>query len=568
MADESTPLVRKDKSEDEGGSAFTSSLGAVITCLASAIGTGNIWRFPRIIANNSGEKGCLQFLIAWVPFLILWCVPVLVIEYGIGRYTRKATVLSFARLLGPMYGWLGAWIVLTSFIIGCFYAVIVGWYLYYLIVTIGWELPATHGESSEIFRHYTEDTALPILTHAIIVIMTAIAILKGVKTFEPLFKVMIPLLLVLMFATFIWSMTLPHATAGVTFTFSADWAEIGKPGLWVDALVQNAWDTGSGSGLFLVLATYMTRTHGVVRYSTIVPVINDLVSLMCALTLFGVVFSFYISANPGMSLAPIVDLLKENGPANTGLTLIWVPILYGTMTGGRVLCAIFFLCVLMAGWSSHITIVESVVRNIEDFGVPRKLTVLGVTLLMFLIGLPSALDINFLVNQDFVWGFSLLFCGTGLTILALRFGVRKFRDVVINEYGYLFDWHLPVVWIWVIRLLIPAQALFIFIWWTIEQIESEVRPWYELWRESLMMCWVQWLGAVIVLLGCNLVLVRYWPDISYHWGMYRQHIQGTASSEKATDITMGSDVDSPLVLTDSTHAYDYVSVGADQTDRV
>ncbi|XP_078586553.1 putative sodium-dependent transporter YocR [Branchiostoma floridae x Branchiostoma japonicum] len=566
MADESSPLVRKDKSQNEGGSAFTSSLGAVITCLASAIGTGNIWRFPRIIANNSGEKGCLQFLIAWVPFLILWCVPVLVIEYGVGRYTRKATVLSFARLLGPMYGWLGAWIVLTSFIIGCFYAVIVGWYLYYLIITIGWELPSTHGESEEIFRHYTEQTALPILTHAIIVVMTAFALLYGVKIFEPLFKVMIPLLLVLMFATFIWSMTLPHATAGVTFTFSADWEEIGKPGLWVDALVQNAWDTGSGSGLFLVLATYMTRTHGVVRYSTMVPVINDLVSLMCSLTLFGVVFSFYLTANPGMPLAPIVDLLKENGPANTGLTLIWVPILYGTMTGGRVLCAIFFLCVLMAGWSSHITIVESVVRNIEDFGVPRKLTVLGVTILMFLIGLPSALDINFLVNQDFVWGFSLLFCGTGLTILALKFGVRKFRDVVINEYGYLFDWHLPVVWIWVIRLLIPAQALFIFIWWTIEQIQSEVRPWYELWRESLMMCWVQWAGAVIVLLGCNLILVRYWPDISYRWGMYRQHIQGTAGSEKATEITMGGDVDSPLVLTDNTHAY--VSVGADQTDRV
>ncbi|XP_078670483.1 putative sodium-dependent transporter YocR [Branchiostoma floridae x Branchiostoma belcheri] len=566
MADEATPLVRKDKSEEEGGSTFASSLGAVITCLASAIGTGNIWRFPRIIANNSGEKGCLQFLLAWVPFLILWCVPVLVIEYGVGRYTRKATVLSFARLLGPMYGWLGAWIVLTSFIIGCFYAVIVGWYLYYLVITIGWELPTTADESSEVFQHYTEETALPILTHAIIVVMTAVAILKGVKTFEPLFKVMIPLLLVLMFATFIWSMTLPHATAGVTFTFSADWEEMGRPGLWVDALVQNAWDTGSGSGLFLVLATYMTRTHGVVRYSTIVPVVNDLVSLMCALTLFGVVFSFYLSANPGMPLAPIVDLLKENGPANTGLTLIWVPILYGTMTGGRVLCAIFFLCVLMAGWSSHITIVESVVRNIEDFGVPRKLTVLGVTLLMFLIGLPSALDINFLVNQDFVWGFSLLFCGIGLTILALRFGVRKFKDVVINEYGYLFDWHLPVVWIWVIRLLIPAQALFIFIWWTIEQVESEVRPWYELWRESLMMCWVQWAGAVIVLLGCNLILVRYWPDISYRWGMYRQHIQGSASSDKVTEITMGNDVDNPLVLTDSTHAY--VSVGAHQTDGV
>jgi len=124
----------------------------------------------------------------------------------------------------------------------------------------------------------------------------------------------------------------------------------------LDAISQNAWDTGAGLGLFLTYATYMRRTQGSVKLGTVTPFFNNVVSLLCGLLVFSTVFS--VQFQEGKTKEQVIDVLKENGPANTGLTFIWMPILFRSINVGQFLCAIFFLCITLAGLSSLISLVE------------------------------------------------------------------------------------------------------------------------------------------------------------------------------------------------------------------
>eukprot|EP00058_Branchiostoma_floridae_P023197 XP_002608687.1 hypothetical protein BRAFLDRAFT_73909 [Branchiostoma floridae] len=162
---------------------FSSKLGLIISCVGCAVGTGNLWRFPRILANNSGEKGCLQFLLVWLVFLFLWSMQIIIMEYAI-------------------------------------------------------EL-------------------------------------------------------------------------------------LGTPRLWIDALSQNAWDTGAASGVFLVYGASMTENMGPVKTGILIPLLNNAVSLMSGTMVFCTVFSTWTKVSPGGYKDDLMKLLKTNGPANTGLTFIW-----------------------------------------------------------------------------------------------------------------------------------------------------------------------------------------------------------------------------------------------------
>ncbi|CAC5414744.1 unnamed protein product [Mytilus coruscus] len=136
---------------------FKTRIGLICSCLGCVVGTGNIWRFPRIVANNSDEKGGLVFLIVWSLFLLLWSIPMLLIEYGTGRYTKKAIIGSFQQFMGEKGSWCGAWISMVTFFISCYYSVVLGWCFYYVVYCIANELPDNVEDSRQIFRDYAED---------------------------------------------------------------------------------------------------------------------------------------------------------------------------------------------------------------------------------------------------------------------------------------------------------------------------------------------------------------------------------------------------------------------------
>ncbi|XP_076456354.1 putative sodium-dependent transporter YocR [Babylonia areolata] len=487
---------------------FSSRLAIILTCLGTVVGTGNIWRFPRIVARSSDEEGGLAFLVVWVVFLALWSVPMLLVEYGTGRYTQRGVITSFRHFLGDNFLWCGAWVCVVTFMIASYYSVVLGWCFYYFVYYCANPLPETAEESRQIFRDFAEDSYWPVLTHAIALILAGLAVSKGVKTIEKVSMVLVPLFLLIILFTFVWALTRDHADYGLKFLFSPKWESLGEPRTWVDALSQNAFDTGAGMGLMIPYSSFMTRTHAVVKYGTVLPAANNLVSLIAAMTVFSTVFSSLITSQPAMTREQVVDILKDSGPASTGITFIWVPVLFETVgTLGHVVCVLFFLCLSFAGLTSLISNMELTACTLDDFGLGRRWSMPVTVLLTYLMGLMSALNIDVLTNQDFVWGFALVISGLMLQGMVISYGVSSFRSMVVNDFG-LDDWKLPKVWEYLVKFILPSEAVLIIVWWAIDLIsdhsDTGEAKWYQLGRETFMVTIVQWTGLLLLLLTVNL----------------------------------------------------------------
>nr|KAI8736934.1 hypothetical protein BgiMline_026088 [Biomphalaria glabrata] len=501
---------------------FSTPLALFLSCLGCVVGTGNIWRFPRILANNSQDEGCLVFIIVWVIFLLLWSIPILIVEYGTGRFTQKAVIGSFQELGGAKVTWCGAWICLVSFCISCYYVVILGWCFYYIIYFIANELPQDATESRKIFKDFAEDSYWPILTTGIAVLLAALSVSKGVKTIEKVCTYLVPVLLLILLFTFVWSLTREYADVGIKYMFTPHWDSFSNPRVWVDAVTQNAFDTGAGAGLLIPYAAYMSKHHGIVRYATVVPTVNNLVSLISGITIFSTVFSSLIASTPYVTNSDIVGIIKDSGPGSTGLTFIWIPVLFESVgVFGRVLACLFFLCLSLAGLTSIIASFELFTHTLVDFNLRRPFAILINTCLIFGFGMLSATNINILTNQDFVWSFALIINGFMLIILVFQVGVRNFRERVINSFGS-DDWRLNIAWEWIIAVIVPLEGLAVIVWWSVDLIESPPGDeWYEFGRETFLTTIVQWLGLLILIILTNILV-----SCVCHWRRKKRDQEG------------------------------------------
>ncbi|KAH9498562.1 hypothetical protein Btru_007378, partial [Bulinus truncatus] len=450
---------------------------------------------------------CLVFLIVWVIFLFIWSIPMLIIEYGTGRYTQKAVIGSFKELAGSKFTWCGAWICLITFLITCYYAVILGWCFYYVVFFIINELPSSPARSHQIFHEFAEESYWPILTTGIAVIFAAFSVIKGVKTIEKVCTCLVPLLLLILLFTFVWSLSREYSDVGIKFMFTPHWDSFAKPRLWVDALSQNAFDTGAGAGLLIPYAACMSKHHGVVKYATVVPTINNLISLIAGITIFSTVFSTLIVSTPYITNTDIVNIIKDSGPGSTGLTFIWIPVLFESFgVFGRVLTCLFFLCLSLAGVASIIAGFELFTQTLIEFNLKRPYAIVICTCLTFGLGLLSATNIDILVNQDFVWSFGLIINGLMLITLVLVVGTNTFRQRIVNAFGS-DDWKLTKAWVLIIKVIAPLEGLALIVWWSVDLIRSPPgENWYEFGRETFLTTVVQWSALLILILFINAIV--------------------------------------------------------------
>jgi NSS family neurotransmitter:Na+ symporter len=300
-----------------------------------------------------------------------------------------------------------------------------------------------------------------------------------------------PLLLVIVVIALVRALTLPGAGAGLTYLFTFDAADLARPTLWLDALTQNAWDTGAGWGLILVYAAYMRPEHGVVRNGVLTGAGNNTVSMLAAMTIFGTVFAILGSQ---MSSTEVLTIMRDSGPASTGLTFMWIPQLFTQMPLGRPLAVGFFLALSAAAFTSLISMVELATRCLVDFGVTRTRALLFVLVGGFLAGLPSAHNLSFLANQDNVWGVALMVSGAFVAFAAARYGLDRLRREVADP----MDWRLPRAWDALLTWIVPALAAILLVWWLSFALEG--RWWDPIQEYSIGTFVVQWgvvLGAAI-----------------------------------------------------------------------
>lgn len=472
-----------------GNEFFATKLGLILSVLGIAVGTGNIWRFPRIAAQNGGQEGAGAFLIAWVTCLFLFSIPLIIAEYGIGRHGRKGVVGSFIKLIGKKYAWMGSFIGFVATAIMFYYSVIAGWCLYYFIEAISSELPANLQQAETVWYGF-QGSALPSIFHALMIGTGGFIVVKGIASIERINKILIPSLLVVVVIALVRAVTLPGSFQGITYLFTPDWSTLSQPSLWIEALTQNAWDTGAAWGLILTYAAYMRNTDNVTISAFQTGIGNNIVSLLAAITIFSTVFG---TLGSSMGNTEILNIMQESGPAGTGLTFMWMPQLFNEMVGGRIFAILFFLGLTFAAFSSLISMIELASRVLVDWGINRYRATIAVCITGFLFGLPSAISTDFLVNQDSVWGIGLLVSGAFMSFAIIKFNPSRFRSELVNgdEHGHkLGSW-----WEVVIKYVVPIEVISLLIWWMYQS--ASVDAWYNpISTFSLATVLVQWAVAM------------------------------------------------------------------------
>ncbi len=426
---------------------FTSRWGMLLAMLGMAIGTGNIWRFPRIAASNGGGS----FLVAWAVFLLLWSIPLLILEFGMGKATRRGTIGSFIKTIGPKFAWMGAWVAWVAVAIMFYYSVVMGWTIRFFVATLSGEIPtAMPGSFWDAFN----STPQALIFHAIAVGLGVFVVARGVRGIETAARFLIPSLIILVVVLAIKALTMPGASAGLAFLFTPDFSQLGDVRIWLEALTQNAWDTGAGWGLVLSYAVYMRAREDTALNAFVIGFGNNSMSLLAGIMVLCTIFSVMPEA-----AGEIV------GASNEGLTFIWVPQLFAQIPAGQFFMALFFLALVFAAWSSLVAMIELASRILIDLGLTRRHAIIAVGSAGFLFGIPSALRIGIFQNQDWVWGVGLMLSGFFFAFAVIKYGVTKWREKFINTGDS--DVRIGKWWDWAIRLVM-VEAVVLMVWWLVQ----------------------------------------------------------------------------------------------------
>lgn len=463
----------------------------MLAMLGMAVGTGNIWRFPRIAAKNGGG----EFLVAWIVFLLLWSVPLVLLEFGLGRKTRSGPVRALVRVAGPKWAWTGALVVCVCAAIMCYYSVVAGWTVRYAVAALGGELAAATGPGA--FWQAFTTSAWPLVAHAVMMLLAALVVARGVRAIEQVARILMPVLVALVLLLVVRAVTLPGAPDGLAYLFGVEWGRLADARIWMEALTQNAWDTGAGWGLVLCYAAYQRRREDTTLNAFLLPAANNMISLMAGILVFCTVFSAVppllerAVTDPGQlrgldSLAQAAadgrafsaELAEETvfAEENAGITFIWMPELFRSLPGGAFFMAVFFVALAVAAFTSLIAMLEVTTRAFVDAGFPRRSALSGIAVVAFLLGLPSAASITILENQDWVWGVALVLSGLFFALAVGRYGVRRFRRETLNqEYS---DIRIGRWWDFVIRAVVPFEAVALTLWLLYQAWRDDPQRWF------------------------------------------------------------------------------------------
>jgi NSS family neurotransmitter:Na+ symporter len=460
---------------------FRSRFGLIVSLLGMAVGTGNIWRFPRVMAQNGGGA----FLIPWFLFLFLWSIPLLVVEFALGQKLRLGVAGCFNKASGGKYTWLGAYVVLCTLGIMFYYSVVSGWCLYFLGQSVSGAL--LHAESESLWKLFSQSGISPLIHHFVAMGLTVFVVSRGVqKGIELCSWLMFPALYLVMVLLAFYSLTLPGRDPGLNFLYSTDFSRLRDYRVWLEALTQSAWSTGAGWGIALTYACYSRLHDEPVLTVTTTGLGNNSVELLAGMVMMPTLFSFF----------PISEVLRIAESGNTGLTFIALPSLFQKMPAGGVVAILFFIALFFAAFTSLFAMFELGVHFLRDLGLSRGKGIALLGVLGFLLGAPSALRLGFLNNQDWAWGIGLLLSGFFFSLLVRRIGIERFdREFVpLRSRFHRFMFELIVFW------LIPVEFLALVAWWFAQAIRWDPAGWWNPFGTfSVGTCLFQW-GFVLAIL--------------------------------------------------------------------
>lgn len=431
---------------------WNSKLGFILAAAGSAIGLGNIWRFPY----TAGQNGGAAFILVYLGFVLLIGLPVILAELAIGRRTERNPVGAF-RALAPrsFWPWVGGLGVATGFAILSFYSVIAGWTLGYVYKALtgdfGGVLSAE--KSGEIFAHLTADPTLAILLGGLFLLLTAGVVQGGISGgIERASKILMPVFLVLLLVLALRCVTLEGAGAGLEFMFAPDFSKLTAQS-FATALGQALFSLSLGMGAMITYGSYFPKSENIHVCGVAVALSDTLVAILGGLIIFPALF--HAGTDPA---------------AGPGLVFVVMPTIFHTLPAGSLFAIAFYVLLAIAALTSTISLLEVIVSYfVDERGWKRTTAAWTMTVLCFVISIPSALSFGGNAALTGLWGrgfldvMSIVFGNYSLSIGALlicifvgwKWGVGN-AVAEIEGGGHKF----PVAWAWslLIRFVCPLAV--------------------------------------------------------------------------------------------------------------
>ena len=435
-----------------------STIGYIAAALGMCIGTGNVWRFPRICAANGGGA----FILAWTIAMLIFAVPLLSAEMAIGKKTRLGTVGSFRDMGGKKYTWMGFFVAAVCFFLMSYYCVLQGYCMKYAVNSLtSFQSNMSTETTSAMWTAFTDSPAQVIIFHAIGFAAACFIVYKGVADgIEKFCKVAIPLLFLILLALAIYAVTLPGANQGLQYLFTIKSEYLFSRNTWIQAFIQVAWSTGAGWGFIITYANYVKKDEDIPTSCMIMGLGDNLGAILSALVVIPAICA--LSATPEAANEAL-------GQGNFGITFIYIYQLFSTIPGGRMISFIFFAVLAIAAITSLFSMIEVGVKVLVDLGIVRKKAVVYVCLAGFLVGCFSAWSLNNIDNQDWVWGVGLLVSGALIALVAIKYGVEKLRNEEVNAEGA--GMHFPKAYFNVCMYIMPVIVAVMVIYWLIQTKE-------------------------------------------------------------------------------------------------
>ena len=529
----------------EGGSdEFSGRLGLIFATIGAAIGTGNIWRFPRMVGANGGGS----FLVPWLIFLFLWSVPLIIAEFALGKRSRTGTVGTFRIFAGKRFAWMGLWTAWISTAIGFYYAVVTGWCINYFQTAIRGGL-GSEVDTVEVWNSFLQNPMEVVFFQAIAVAITMLAIWKGAKAIEKVNVSLMISLFVLLFAALFLSFVMDledGSLDGFVYMFSIQPEYLAQPETWINGLSQSAWSCSAGMGMAITYSVYMRKDEDTTLNAATMCLANNSISIIAGLTVMMAVF------------AVVDDPLAAVSGGSSAITFLVLPEVFAQAPGGPVvqlaMVTMFFLALSFAALTSMISTVELCVRNFVDHGIERPQAVGFTSLAIFFFGLPSAATWilvddstgvafpQFLEVQDHIWGYGLMFSGLFIAYSIWKYGwnryrvwqeendisgfslrdyldngVSSFRDDFINTGDN--DWWIGKWWDYIMYLGFPLMFSVLILSYFADMLANVDNPWDPTNANGISIILLFWGITAGLFIGLNrfIIINRIVPTTSNPW---------------------------------------------------
>ncbi|AOR24375.1 sodium-dependent transporter [Clostridium taeniosporum] len=489
-----------NESRDQWGT----KLGFILSAVGSAVGLGNIWRFPYVAYSNGGGA----FLIPYFFAIFTAGIPLLILEYGMGHKYKGSTPLAMSRA-NKKWEWLGWWPTISAFMILSYYSMILSWAINYLKFSFNksWGSDSNSFFYSDFLKLTSSPFEIGGMVWPILIGISLIWIInwticyKGIKGgIEKVNKVLLPTLIGIMIVIAIRGTTLEGATLGLNTLFTPDWSKVLDPKVWVAAYGQVFFSLSLAMGIMVTYSSYLPKKTDINNSAFMTAFANCGFEFLCAIAVFGILG--YMATVQGVPVSEVVS-------SGVGLAFIVFPTVFNAMgLWGTILGVLFFACLIFAGITSSVSLTEAVSAPfIDKFGWKRNKVITVICMIGFLMSIIFAtggalylLDII----DNFINNYGIVVVGL-LEVLLVGWILKPYiiREHT-NEISYF---RIGKWWDATVKYITPAILIFMLIQSVITEIKS---PYGGYPLKALFM--YGWSAILIGILGAIIISKKTWKN--------------------------------------------------------